>query len=119
MHLCKNGRTCCCIGLTALLDGYLRVVRVRERLVSRREVALIHAVLRLLGVLAAVLHVDHGPAWYRALRHTHMGTHVKHAKQKKSSNTCQVKDYEGKISRSFLLTTLRCLQALHILPIAF
>lgn len=41
---------------------HLGVVSVRERLVSRGEVSLIHAVLGGYGVLPAVLHVDHGSA---------------------------------------------------------
>ena len=56
------------IGLAQLLVAprgfmsHLRRFGVGEGGVTRGEVALIHAALRGRGVLAAVLHVDHGPA---------------------------------------------------------
>lgn len=42
---------------------YLRIVRIGEGSVSGRQRPLVHAVFRLLSVLTAILHVDHGSAW--------------------------------------------------------
>lgn len=48
--------------------NHLRRVGVGEGGVTRGEVALVHAALRGRRVLAAVLHVDHGPACEKKAR---------------------------------------------------
>lgn len=49
----------------------------------------------------------------------HAHGHTRDTREGKKCTRTHVKDFEGNISSSFLLTTLRGLQPLHLVPIAF